>query len=359
MNQRVGQKHKRLTRREAFPLLGSLVAAPTILTGCSSPTESEPLWVPGTIAFERRPSYSSDETQRDIYIMDWSAETQINLTADIPGSQGRPFWSPDGTALYFDSIVDGNSFIQRISDLTNPTGSLETIVDEEGHQSGPIVHSDGNLLVYCQTDSLHELISGTMVAYDIDSGQEISRSGVTVVRVLGNNVSNNREFMPGQRKMMCTGVPSVGVFDPDTGSVEAYEFDSIPYSDYTKMYSVSHTQDGLFAYALATVGNFVDTLCSWNTAPGSRNVDMLDLKNIHGPRTRQMSEIIALPKQNIMLFSCRPGYVASTDPWKIGLTQLGTPPHTAGERFTTVAFDNMTGSNYWPRHTFTEHIHSD
>ena len=188
---------EKMKRREFLPLAGvGAVLAPTILTSCSSPTESEPLYVPGTIAFERRPSYSSDETQRNIYIMDWSAETQINLTAEIPGSQGRPFWSPDGTELYFDTVLDGKGFIQIITDLTDPEGSLETILNlPEGHQVYPIVHPNGNLLVYSQTNGLDRYSSGVLVAYDMSSGQELSRNETAFSGMINNNNSNDRQFL--------------------------------------------------------------------------------------------------------------------------------------------------------------------
>jgi len=354
----------KLTRREALPLLGSLVAAPTILTGCSSPTESKPLWVSGTIAFERRPSYGSDETQRDIYIMDWSAETQINLTADIPGSQGRPFWSPDGTALYFDSVVDGNSFIQRISDLTDPSGSLETIVNEEGHQSNPMLYSDNNLLVYNQTTDLDINTYGAVVAFDMGSGQEISRSETVGRKVLDNNRSSDRAFIPGERKVMCTlmaeaGSQSIGIFDPDTGNIEGLEFDNASSSQ--EIHSIGVTSDGLIAYGFSVRGSFelYDRVLRWGMQPGERDVERLDSSRAGG-KVRANADLIELPEENILLSMYRPGYISSiSTPWRIGYTRVGGPSSSSLEIGNTAAFPNMlNSSNYWPRHTFTEHIQS-
>jgi len=343
----------KMNRREFLPLAGAgAVLAPTIIAGCSTSTEPDPLSIPGTIVFERDASYESDN--RNIYIMDWSTETQINLTADLPGSQGRPFWSPDGLKLYFDSIVDGNCAICRINDLTDPSGSLETIVDEEGHQTYPIVHPDGNLLVYSQTNNLDKLTSGIMVAFDMNSGQELSRTEAQVGRVLDNNKPNDRAFIPGERKVIVTGAPNVGIFDPDTGTIETYEFNSIRYSAMV-IHSVAITSDGLTAYGLGLDTH--DRILRWGTQPGERNVVGLARNLQIGARMRIMADLIELPGEYILLSSCRPAYVvSSTDPWKIGYTKLGKSSDIANNSANTILFDNMLGSNYWPRFTMVEHI---
>ncbi|MFC1529421.1 TolB family protein [Gemmatimonadota bacterium] len=353
----------KMNRREFLPLAGAgAVLGPTLLSSCSDPTSPEPVFIPGTIAFERRPLYSSDETQRNIYIMDWSAETQINLTADIPGSQGRPFWSPDGTALYFDSIVDGKGFIQRINDLTDPVGSLETIVNEAGHQSHPMVYSDNNLLIYNQTTDLDINAYGAVVAFDLNSGQEISRCDATGKKVLDNNRSSDRAYIYGERKVLCTkmsnmGTHGIGVFEADTGALEAFVFDDDPGD--IDIHSVAVTSDGLSAYGITFAGSFgvFDMIVRWGIQPGERDVYRLNSIRQDIAKARANADIIELPNSNILLSMFRPGYISSsTKPWKIGHTDLGTSSSLAAEVDNTAAFPNMTGSNYWPRHTFTEHL---
>jgi len=341
---------EKMKRREFLPLAGAgAIMAPTILSSCSTSTGPGKLSIPGTIAFERDTAYEGGD--RDVWIMDWTTETQINLTADIPGSHGRPYWSQDGTALYFDSVVDGKSFIQKMNDLTDPVGSLEVIVNEAGHQLYPIVHPDGNLLVYSQMDSLNVLSSSSIVAYDMSLGQEISRTEENVVRVINNNNPNDRAFIPGERNVICTGVPSVGIFNSDTGEIEPYEFDDTHHSNIS-IHSVAITSDGLTAYGLGQT-NF-DRILRWNTQPGSRYIETLD--STQGGKIRMLADLIESPEETVMLSGCRLGYVSSTSYWKIGYTDVSKPGNRSGQRFSTASFNNMTGSNYYPRHTFTEHI---
>ena len=286
---------EKMNRRNFLPLAGAgAIMAPTILTSCSAPTAPDPISIPGTIVFQRTTSSGSD-----IYIMDWSAETQINLTADIPGNHGRPFWGPDGMSLYFDSEVDGKSSISRISDLANPAGSLETIVDEEGHQIHPQVHPDGNLLVYSQTTGMSVISNGLLVAYDLNSDQEISRTTNCIIKVGDNSFPVDRDFLPGERTMIVTGVPGVGIYHPDTGVVEPYVLSNNPNN--VTLNSVAVCSNGTTCYGIGmsspypselalSLGDF-DTIAAWDLQ-GEGSVRSVDVNGQENVKTRVMGDLI-------------------------------------------------------------------
>ncbi|MFC1499443.1 TolB family protein [Candidatus Zixiibacteriota bacterium] len=350
-----------MNRREFLPLAGvGAIMAPTIITGCSSKTlsASDPISIPGTIAFERNTGLD-----RHVYIANWNAETRINLTADIPGKHGRPCWSPDGSALYFDSEVDGKSSIKRINDIADPVGSLETIVDDEGHQIHPQVHPDGDLLVYTQMTTLSIISNGCLVAYDMSSSQEISRTGNCITKAGDDSQSVDRAFVPGERNMIVTGVPGEGLYDPDTGVVEPYEF--ILNSDDISMNTVAFSSDGTFCYGLGMTNLGVDefgidfgdydVLVRWEFQ-GERKVVILDENSQVDVKSRKMGELIELPEQLVMLCSCRVGLVDSEDLWRIGYCNLGDPGNIKPKKISIAAFDNMFGDNSWPRYTTVEHI---
>ncbi|MFC1499536.1 TolB family protein [Candidatus Zixiibacteriota bacterium] len=338
----------KMNRREFLPLAGAgAIMAPTIITGCSSPTEPGPLYVPGTITFERETT-----SGRNIYITDWTGEAQINLTEQIPGNHGRPFWGPDGFTLYFDTELDGENYINRISDLTNPAGSLERVVDEAGYQFQPIVHSNGNLIVYRQKANLSDN-EGKLVAYDMGSNTVISMSESTTGLVNDYRTPEDLKFLAGERRVLFTGAyPSVGIFDPDTGGVEHYEFQSNPRELVPDSLAVS-SQNSIYATGLG-FGQY-DSLFKWDFEEKIVNRFHVYLERAR-PRARIMADLIELPKEHILLFSCRPGLPSATSPWLIGYTNLGDPEGAPPTKVNTLAFENMLGDNYWPRYTTVEHI---
>jgi len=341
---------KMLNRREFLPLAGAgAIMAPTIITGCSTSTEPDPISIPGTIAFQRVTSYSSD-----IYIMDWSAEHSISLTANIPGKHARPFWGPGGQSLYFDSEVEGKNSINRINDLTDPVESLESVVNEAEHQFQPIVHSGGELLIYSLKADSNPLTNAKLVAYDLSSDTVISMSENTTGLVDDYTKPEDKKFLPGERRVLFTGsYPVVGIFDPDTGGVENHDFTSNTRS--LAPDSIAITSSGT-VYATGLAFSNYDSIMTWDIVHRS-------IRNIHTvldrfvARSRMMTDLIERPDEHIMLLSCRTGYPQHGTPWKMGYINLGNPDTISdSKRYTTVAFDNLDGDNFWPRFTSAEHI---
>ncbi|MFC1529423.1 TolB family protein [Gemmatimonadota bacterium] len=344
-----------INRREFLPLAGAgAVLAPTIVAGCATSTEPDPLSIPGTIAFQRVTSSRSD-----IYIMDWSADNQINLTADIPGSSSAPFWSPDGSAIFFDRIVDGNRFIARIDDLTNPSESLATVVDLEGDQLWPIVHSEGELLVYHHLETPGST-AGYLAAYDMNSSSVISMTE-NVVGNAGDNErgrSEDKQFLPGDRKVVFTGyAPKVGIFDPDTGEVvnpyEAYGTETGLYQVNTNSVCIPSVGSRCFGTGMTPSGGH-DIIVSWELM-GNGTTTSLHRHVQRMTKTREMGDIIQFNDNYIMLVSFKPGHVTSSTLSTIAFINIGHGEKN-NVRISTARFQNMEGNNYWPRHTFTEHF---
>ncbi|MFC1529422.1 TolB family protein [Gemmatimonadota bacterium] len=337
-----------MNRREFLPLAGAgAILSPTILMSCSNPTSPERISIPGTIAFQRVVSSSSD-----IYIMDWSAETQINLTEDISGQHGRPFWGVDGSTLYFDSEVEGKRSIYRIDDVSDPAGSLQRITDEAGHQCQPIVHSDGKLLVFNQKTNLTDY-HGCLVAYDMDTHQVVSMSDTLTGWVADDDKSEDKHFLPGESKVLFTAVaPAQGILNTETGDIEAYEFDSNTRN--VTLHSFALLPDGSYGY-----GNGVDqyggeTFIKWSCREGMRNVETLDRRSWRDDKSRKMMSYIDYDTDGIILLSRRlsTGTIQAKvqGNWKIGYIKLGE------KDINEAAFDNMTGENYWPSFTTVEYF---
>jgi len=338
-----------MNRREFLPLAGTgAILAPTILTNCSPPTLPDPVSFPGTIAFQRVTSYSSH-----IYIMDWSAETQVNLTEDIPGFHGRPFWSQDGSKLYFDSEVNGKNSIYRLNDLTDPAGSLEEVVSEAGHQYHPIIHQDDNLLVYSHKYNNGDAY-GCLAAVDLDTGQVISITDNSVERTGDNSRSVDKAFLPGERSVFFTGYQDTGTYDPDTGAVEQLIWASNP--DDTFLHSVAFTSDGSIGYGvgLTNGGTFREIFVEIDLL-NDNGMRRLWIGSKTNTRERQMIDLVESSDNKVFLCSRR--QAASTysgganGPWKIGYLKLDK-----NKQVSTARFDNMDGDNYWPRFTPIEYL---
>jgi CSLREA domain-containing protein len=108
--------------------LGAGAATPT-------PTATPAPPSPGRIAFE---------SAGDIYVMNPDGTGQVNLT-DMPGWDGYPAWSPDGTKIALQSSRDGNDEIY----VMNADGTDQTrLTDDPADDQWPTWSADGTKIAF-------------------------------------------------------------------------------------------------------------------------------------------------------------------------------------------------------------------
>ena len=97
----------------------------------------QPDWSPGSeqIAFtSRRPlSADDDAPKEDVWVMAVDGSMQVNLTA-TPGSDANPTWSPQGDAIAYEAMFDGNP---EIMIMPSGGGTGVQITDADGGSFDP------------------------------------------------------------------------------------------------------------------------------------------------------------------------------------------------------------------------------
>ncbi|MFC1629015.1 hypothetical protein ACFL3H_07875 [Gemmatimonadota bacterium] len=211
---------EKMNRREFIPLAGAgAILAPTILSACSVAGPGDPEPIPGTVA------YSTDRRGKwDIIVSDMQSETVLEITKDTPGNHRHPVLGPDGE-LYFDSDDGVNKYdegttsvINRISNLRDPQGSMETIIATEERTSIPEL-VDGKIVHYSKVDKW----SPTANIRSYDSGTITNLAEIS-------GIVSEMKLVPGTQKMfVLTG--GLNTLDLESGSYDRYLFNLSPGSE--------------------------------------------------------------------------------------------------------------------------------
>ena len=94
------------------------------------------------------PSYESDETIRDLWIVASDGSSPPRKLTSTPGSENGAAWSPDGTRLAFSAKRDGDDESQiYILDMTGP-GEAQRLTSLSTGASQPIWSPDGKTIAF-------------------------------------------------------------------------------------------------------------------------------------------------------------------------------------------------------------------
>ncbi|MGI9022776.1 MAG: TolB family protein, partial [Acidimicrobiales bacterium] len=141
-----GRTGRRWARKAVVGMVCGAAAAGTLVVQ-STPAGAIVPGPNGQIAFE-----SSRSGDTDISVMGPNGSTQINLTADSPGLDVFPAWSPDGTKITFSSSrhnPPGLPFPNLDVFVMNADGSGVTqLTDSPGEDRGTSWTSDGQTIVF-------------------------------------------------------------------------------------------------------------------------------------------------------------------------------------------------------------------
>jgi CxxC motif-containing protein (DUF1111 family) len=111
----------------------------------SNTNDTEPGWSADSkfIAFARTPQFFGQFS--DIWSMEADGNAQTQLTATIHANEGRPNWSPDGSAIAFHTDRDGNWEIY----VMKPSGEGQTRVTNDAAQDkNPAWSPDGSTIAF-------------------------------------------------------------------------------------------------------------------------------------------------------------------------------------------------------------------
>jgi Tol biopolymer transport system component len=211
-----------VTDRPAGPVIGVLTWA-VLATACwSGPGDALPVEQAapappphrgGRIVFE-----SIREGDLDIFVMDADGRNQINLTADYPGDDASPSWSPDGAEVAFQREgPDGNVDIYVM--LPDGTG-VARLTTDPAFDGAPAWSPDGTRIAFF---SQRNGGFGSEEIYVMDAD---GRHQVNLSRRPGRDA--NPAWSPDGSKIAFDGDGQIIVMDADgTGQVNLSANDGI------------------------------------------------------------------------------------------------------------------------------------
>jgi len=297
--------------------------------------------LPGTVV------YTSDRDGNwNIYISRFDSEEATCITPNSTADNSYPLWIDNGHKLVFISDDGSNSRLYRMNDLSNPEGSLESLVELEGNKAFPELSPDGSYILFFNkglTDTQHRLYK-----LILDTGQ---------LSVVSDDMGMSQMRFIGEDRLAIWVINGpLSELDLNSGSIEEYVYNHEQLDNWGTVSALDVSERSGRAYGAVSRTEYYtrNILVTWNyhihsgytwLSQASTTIQVID-------SWRDFRIIDMGSDREYYLHSTKVGDVYTASSWKIALGECEGAIAISGKK----TLEDMAGDNRHPDWTDVEHI---